>query len=343
MRTSACHACDHAVGAALTIASVGTATSPLRASGDHADAGGCSRRAIAPLRKHSRGAYGGGARRIADVAQVARESGRSRGVSLRPTPTASPWSPSTPTALALSALSGGGCAGRGAPTSPGLFTNAAQPIARATARNRAIAHTARPVTRSDPSRSSPARHPRSRHRAAAHTTGCELLDVPRYDHHSGPRRKRPQFAITKIVFSPATRTRPSPRTSAGSRATGSKPPRTPSCCIAVKHASERFATDSFPGASDRQPPSPDTELACPSPTIGKGTRACRYRPRPRIGGWRQRPPLRSGRGPDGEHGQHHGRTTQRRNPTAARHVRGHCPRSQTRRRVDRRAPGGGSR
>ncbi|MFZ0377392.1 MAG: hypothetical protein WAL38_06140, partial [Solirubrobacteraceae bacterium] len=64
---------DHAVGAALTIASVGTATSPLRASGDHADAGGRSRRAIAPLRKHSRGAYGGDARRIADVAQVALE------------------------------------------------------------------------------------------------------------------------------------------------------------------------------------------------------------------------------------------------------------------------------
>ncbi len=46
---------------------------PLRASGDHADAGGCFRRAIAPLRKHSRGAYGGDARRIADVAQVALE------------------------------------------------------------------------------------------------------------------------------------------------------------------------------------------------------------------------------------------------------------------------------
>ena len=31
----------------------------------------------------------------------------------------------------------------------------------------------------------------------ARTTGCELLDVLTDDHHSGPRRKRPQFGITK--------------------------------------------------------------------------------------------------------------------------------------------------
>ena len=88
--------------------------------------------------------------------------------------------------------------GRGALISPGLFTNAAQPIARPTARNRAIAHTRVP---SDAVRSRRDHHPLDLHAAdierAAHTTGCELLDVPRYDHHSGPRRKRPQFAITK--------------------------------------------------------------------------------------------------------------------------------------------------
>jgi hypothetical protein len=65
------HASDDGVGAALTIASVGTPTSALRRSGDHADAGGRSRRVIAPLTKHSRGAFGGDAHRIADVAQVA--------------------------------------------------------------------------------------------------------------------------------------------------------------------------------------------------------------------------------------------------------------------------------
>lgn len=65
----------------------------------------------------------------------------------------------------------------------------------------------------------------------------------------------------RIVFSLGTRTRSWPGPLAVSCATGSKPPRTPSCCIALKHASDRFATDSFPGASDRQPPSPDAALA----------------------------------------------------------------------------------
>jgi hypothetical protein len=31
----------------------------------------------------------------------------------------------------------------------------------------------------------------------AQTTGCALLDVLTDDHHSGPRRKRPQVGITK--------------------------------------------------------------------------------------------------------------------------------------------------
>jgi hypothetical protein len=88
---------------------------------------------------------------------------------------------------------------RGAPTSPGHFTNAAQPIARATARNRAIAHTRAP---SSAVRSRPDHHPPDIHAAdierTAHTTGCEPLDVLTHvDHHSGPGRKRPQFAITK--------------------------------------------------------------------------------------------------------------------------------------------------
>jgi hypothetical protein len=88
--------------------------------------------------------------------------------------------------------------GQGALTSPGLFRNAAQPIARATARNRAIAHTRAP---SSAVRSRPDHHTIDIHATdterTAHTTGCELLDVLRYDHHSGPTRKRPQLCITK--------------------------------------------------------------------------------------------------------------------------------------------------
>ena len=51
----------------------------------------------------------------------------------------------------------------------------------------------------------------------------------------GPRRKRPPFGITKhrILASDADGSRPG--TSAVSRATGRKPPRTPSCYMAVKH------------------------------------------------------------------------------------------------------------
>ncbi|MGP0034614.1 MAG: hypothetical protein ACLP4R_08615 [Solirubrobacteraceae bacterium] len=78
------------------------------------------------------------------------------------------------------------------------MTNAAHRIARATARNRAIAHTRAP---SSTVRSRPDHHPLDIHTAdierTAHTTGRELLDVLTDDHHSGPKRKRPQFAITK--------------------------------------------------------------------------------------------------------------------------------------------------
>ena len=48
-----------------------------------------------------------------------------------------------------------------------------------------------------PSRSSHDRHPPADIKRTAQTTGCELLDVLTDNHHSGPRRKRPQFAITK--------------------------------------------------------------------------------------------------------------------------------------------------
>jgi hypothetical protein len=82
--------------------------------------------------------------------------------------------------------------------SPGHFRNAAQPIARPTARNRAIAHTRAP---SNAVRSRPDHYPLDIHVAgierAAQTTGCELLDVLRCDHRSGPGRKRPQLCITK--------------------------------------------------------------------------------------------------------------------------------------------------
>ncbi len=66
-----CHACDHAVGAALTIASVGTATSALRALRRPRRRRRALSPRIAPLTKHSHGTYGGDAHRIADVAQVA--------------------------------------------------------------------------------------------------------------------------------------------------------------------------------------------------------------------------------------------------------------------------------
>ena len=211
--------------------------------------------------------------------------------------------------------------GQGALTSPGHFTNTAQPIARATARNRAIAQTRAP---NSAVRSCPDHHPPDIHAAdiepTAHTTGCEASRRPDGRPPLGPAAANDRSSPSRsIVFSPATRTRPPPGTSAASRATGSKPPRTPSCCIAPKHASERFATDSFPGR-ERLPTARAGCGGCPapSPTIGRGTQPCRHRPRPRIAGWRQRPPLRSGRVPDGEHGQHHGRATQRRNPTAAR-------------------------
>lgn len=88
--------------------------------------------------------------------------------------------------------------GQGALTSPGHFRNTAQAIARPTARNRAIAHTRAP---NSPVRSRPDHHTLDIHAAdikrTAHTTGCELLDVLRYDHHSGPGRKRPRLCITK--------------------------------------------------------------------------------------------------------------------------------------------------
>ena len=133
--------------------------------------------------------------------------------------------------------------------------NTAHPIARPTARNRAIAHTRAP---NSPVRSRPDHHPIDIHVAdikrTAQTTGCELLDVLTDDQHSGPRRKRPQSAITKhrILASDADAT--TAWNVSRFRATCGKPPRTPSCSMAAKHASDRFATDSFPGASDRQPP-----------------------------------------------------------------------------------------
>ncbi len=83
-------------------------------------------------------------------------------------------------------------------TSPGHLRNTAHPIARPTARNRATAHTHVP---GNTGRSRPDHHTLDIHGAGikrtAHTTGCELLDVLTDDHHSGPRRKRPQFGITK--------------------------------------------------------------------------------------------------------------------------------------------------
>jgi hypothetical protein len=76
--------------------------------------------------------------------------------------------------------------GRGAPTSPGHFRNTAHPIARPTARNRAIAHTNAP---SNAGRSRPDHHAPDIHAAgterAARTPRRELLDVLTDDQHSG--------------------------------------------------------------------------------------------------------------------------------------------------------------
>ena len=71
-------------------------------------------------------------------------------------------------------------------------------MARPAARNRPIAHTRVP---SNTVRSRPDHHPLDIHEAGsertARTAGGELLDVLRDDQHSGRRRNRPQFAITK--------------------------------------------------------------------------------------------------------------------------------------------------
>ena len=88
--------------------------------------------------------------------------------------------------------------GQGALTSPGHFRNAAHPIARPpTARNRAIAAN----VPSNAVRSRRDHHALDIHGSgterAARTPGRELLDALTDDQHSGPRRKRPQFAITK--------------------------------------------------------------------------------------------------------------------------------------------------
>ncbi len=71
-------------------------------------------------------------------------------------------------------------------------------MARPAARNRAIAHTRVP---SNTVRSRLDHHPLDIHEAGsertARTAGGELLNVLTDDQHSGPRRKRPQFATTK--------------------------------------------------------------------------------------------------------------------------------------------------
>ncbi len=94
--------------------------------------------------------------------------------------------------------------GQDALTGPGHFTNAAQPIARPTTRNRAIAHTRLP---GNTVRSRHDHHTHDIHRVrierTSQTTGRELLDVRTDDHHSGPRRKRPQFGVTKDRILPS--------------------------------------------------------------------------------------------------------------------------------------------
>ena len=161
--------------------------------------------------------------------------------------------------------------GQGALTSPGHFTNAAQPIARATARNRAIAQTRAP---SSAVRSRPDHHPLDIRTAdlerTAHTTGCELLDVLRYDHHSGPRRKRPQLCITKnrILASDADATIAwtVSRFPRNLREAAEEPELLHSCQARERAFCHRF----FPGAADCQPPSPDAELASPLPNHRQG-------------------------------------------------------------------------
>jgi hypothetical protein len=176
--------------------------------------------------------------------------------------------------------------GRGAPTSPGLFRNAAEPIARPTARNRAIAHTRAP---SSAVRSCPDHHPLDIHAAdierTAQTTGCELLDVLTDDQHSGPRRKRPQFAITKnriLARNPDATIAWTVSRFPRNRQQAAEDPK-------LLHSSESTRASvlpqiPFPGASDPPSAEPRTRsLPAPSPTTGKGTQAGRVRESPVSG------------------------------------------------------------
>ena len=179
--------------------------------------------------------------------------------------------------------------GRGAPTSPGLFTNTAHPIARPTARNRAIAHTTVPsrTGRSRPDHHAPDIHAAGTERAAR-TPGRELLDVLTDDHSSGPRRKRPQFGITKdpILASDADGSRPG--TSAVSRATGGKP-RGPRAAAWLLSTRAGVLPQILFGREQRPRTRPDPELSGFLPNERQGTQAGRHQPgpRPRVGG---RPP-----------------------------------------------------
>ena len=214
--------------------------------------------------------------------------------------------------------------GRGAPTSPGHFRNTAHPIARPTARNRAIAHTNAP---SNAGRSRPDHHAPDIHGAgterAAQTPGRELLDVLTDDQHSGPRRKRPQFAHHEASYSRQRRGRdhrlerqPLPAQPAGSR----RGRRAAAWLLSTRASvlpqilSQARATANGQDGCGARGLRREARHAATARSSSPGAASA-------SAGWPDRRPLRSGRGPDGEHGQHHGRTTQRRSPTAARHVR----------------------
>ncbi len=187
--------------------------------------------------------------------------------------------------------------GRGAPTSPGLLTNAAHRIARATARNRAIAHTRAP---SSTVRSRPDHHPLDIHTAdierTAHTTGCELLDALRYDHHPGPGRKRPQIAITKnriLASDPDAPTAWNFSRLPRNRQQAAEDPK----LLHSSKARERAFCHRFPSRAraTANPRARTPSSHKPLPNHRQGTQACHHRPRPRIAGWPAPPPSRSGR------------------------------------------------
>ena len=187
--------------------------------------------------------------------------------------------------------------GRGAPTSPGHFRNTAHPIARATARNRAIAHTNVP---SNAGRSRPDHHAPDVHGAgterAARTPGRELLDVLTDDHSSGPRAQTTAVRHYEGSYSRQRRGRVTAWNFSRFRRNRREAARTPSCCIGCSSTRAGVLPQVLfgAGATDKDPPGPracglppqrEARHAGGSPPAGSATAGVAARPPATIRPW----------------------------------------------------------